>query len=153
MRVREATAEDWPRVRELLIELGRPEVRADDDEHRERFAAYLAREDATAFVAEDDGGVVGFIDLEFRQRLHFSSPQAWVPDLIVSEASRSRGAGAALLARADACARERGCWGITLESASWRTRAHAFYQREGLAHLGASFAKTYDGTTWPPPPR
>jgi len=40
--------------------------------------------------------VVGFIDLEFRQRLNFSTPQAWVPDLVVTETSRSRGAGKAL---------------------------------------------------------
>jgi GNAT superfamily N-acetyltransferase len=60
-------------------------------------------------------------------RLNFTTPQAWIPDLIVSEARRSRGAGAALLARCEELARGRNCWSLSLESANWRDRAHAFY--------------------------
>jgi GNAT superfamily N-acetyltransferase len=142
--VRTAEAEDWPAVSALLAELGRPDVRdsSQEPEHRERFLGYLARPDAVALVAEAAGSVVGFVDLEFRQRLDYLSPQAWIPDLIVTESARSLGVGAALLRRAEETARERGCWGITLESAHWRTRAHAFYLREGWQDLGRSFSKS-----------
>src|SRR5438105_82367 len=100
--VREANATDWPAVASLLAELGRPDVRGLDDEdwHGGRFGDYLARPDTVALVAELDGEVVGFCDLEFRQRLNFRTPQAWIPDLIVSESARSKGAGAALIGRA-----------------------------------------------------
>ena len=56
MHVREATSEDWEEVKELLAELGRPDVRDDPDEpqHRERFEQYLTRDDALALVAEHE---------------------------------------------------------------------------------------------------
>jgi GNAT superfamily N-acetyltransferase len=155
VEVREANAADWPAVSALLAELGRPDVRglADEDFHRGRYEDYLARSDTLALVAVEDGEVVGFIDLEFRQRLNFREEQAWVPDLIVAEGSRSRGAGKALLDEALERSRERGCWSLTLESASWRTRAHAFYEREELQGSAASFTKLLVDMDWPPPPR
>lgn len=155
MEVREARASDWPAVSSLLAELGRPDVRGreDEDEHRRAFERYLARPDATAFVALDGDEVVGFIDLEFRQRLNFSTPQAWVPDLVVTEESRSRGAGKALLAAAMERAQEEDCWSLELESAVWRERAHAFYRREGMTHSAHAFMSVFGDITWPPAPR
>jgi GNAT superfamily N-acetyltransferase len=155
--VRQATPEDWPAVEALLAELGRPDVRGTGDEGAAHalFLSYLQRDDAVALVAEADGRVVGFVDLEFRPRLNFTTPQAWIPDLIVSEAERSRGAGAALLARCEELARERDCWSLSLESANWRDRAHAFYLREGLTDGAKSFSKLLgeSSVNWPPAPR
>jgi GNAT superfamily N-acetyltransferase len=155
MEVRDATAADWPAVSALLADLGRPDVRGLEDEgfHRSRYEDYLARPDTVALVAVEDGEVIGLIDVEFRQRLNFREEQAWVPDLIVAEASRSRGAGKALLDEALERSRARGCWGLTLESASWRTRAHAFYEREGLPAGALSFTKILVDMDWPPKPR
>lgn len=155
MEIREARADDWPAVARLLAELGRPEVLGQPDEatHRQRYESYLARENTVALVADLDGQVVGFLDMEFRERLNFARPQAWIPDLVVSEASRSRGVGSALLARAEELARERDCFAVSLESASWRTRSHAFYQREGFPQTAKSFSKNLTGELWPPAPR
>ena len=110
MEVREGRPSDWPAVSALLAELGRPDVRgaADKDFHRGRFEDYLGRPDTVALVAVDGGEVVGFIDLDFRQRLNFREEQASVPDLVVAEGSRSRGAGKALLSEAMERSRERG---------------------------------------------
>jgi len=153
--VREARTEDWEKVAALLADLGRPQALGTGDEPvlRQVFDRYLSRPDVVALVAEVDGAVVGFVDLEFRTRLNFEEPQAWIPDLVVAEAERSRGAGHDLLARAEELARERGCWGMTLESATWRTRAHAFYLREGWKDSGRSFTKALGDTPWPPAPR
>jgi GNAT superfamily N-acetyltransferase len=155
VEVREALASDWPAVSSLLAELGRPDVRGadDEDEHRQAYERYLERPDATAFVAVDGGEVIGFIDLEFRQRLNFSTPQAWVADLVVTEGARSHGAGKALLARAMERAKEEDCWSFELESAVWRTRAHAFYEREGMTHSAHAFMTVFGDLTWPPAPR
>jgi GNAT superfamily N-acetyltransferase len=142
VRVREATPKDWPAVAALLSELGRPDVRGDgEDPYRELFADYLRRPDAVALVVEDDGAVVGFVNVEFRSRLNRGTPEAWIPELIVAEGHRSRGAGAALLSRVEDLAAERGCWALSLESANWRTDAHRFYAREGWKDLAAAFHK------------
>lgn len=125
---------------------------AEEGRHRDAFDAYLVRPDAVALVAEVDGVVVGFCDLEFRRRLAFLAEQAWVPDLIVSEDHRSRGVGRALLERAEQLARDRGCFALSLESATWRTRAHAFYERAGLPATGMAFTRTLGDLEWPPPP-
>jgi GNAT superfamily N-acetyltransferase len=156
MDVREALAEDWPAVAALLAELGRPSVLGTPEEEaaRQGFLDYLARDDTVALIATDGDRAVGFCDVEFRPRLNFATPQAWVPDLIVTEAARSRGAGAALLKRAEELARERDCWSISLESANWRTRAHAFYEREGWTDSAHAFVKILAGEVdWPPSPR
>ncbi len=139
----------------LLAELGRPDVRATDDEGpaRSAFEAYLKRPDTEAFVAELDGRVVGFVNVEFRERLNFFTPEAWIPELIVGEAARGKGVGAALLERCETAARERECWAIALESANWRERAHAFYLREGFEDLAHAFVKVLASVDWPPKPR
>lgn len=139
----------------LLAELGRPEVLGTEEESASRtaFERYLDQVDTRCFVAEDDDGtVVGFVDMEIRARLNFSQPEAWVPDLIVTETARSRGAGAALLRRCEEVAREAECFSIRLESATWRERAHAFYEREGWARAAHSFTKALSDVPWPPPP-
>ena len=153
--IREATPDDWPAVAGLLAELGRPDVRGGGEEEAgaEVFRSYLRRPDAVALVAEEDGHVVGFLNMEYRVRLNFTSLQAWIPDLVVSEESRSLGIGRALLQRAEQMAEERGCWGMTLESATWRERAHAFYVREGWLDTGKAFTKVFGDVTWPPAPR
>ena len=155
MEVREARPDDWLAVAALLAELGRPDVLAEaaTDRHQEAYEEYLERPDTVALVAEDEGGVIGFVDMEYRPRLNFSSPQAWIPDLIVTERARSLGAGKALLAACEERARTRGCFALSLESANWRERAHAFYAREGMEHVSASFAKVLQEGEWPPAPR
>lgn len=155
MEVREARPDDWLAVAALLAELGRPDVLAEEDvdSHRAAYEEYLERPDTVALVAEDEGRIVGFVDMDYRQRLNFSSPQAWIPDLIVTESARSSGVGKALLAACEERARTRGCWSLALESANWRERAHAFYKREGMEHVSAAFAKLFQEGAWPPPPR
>ena len=136
----------------LLAQLGRPDVRGsvDEDLGRQTFESYLERPHTMAFVAEMDGRVVGFVNLEFRMRLNFTTPQAWIPDLIVAEHARGEGIGSALLAKCEGEARELGCWSLALESATWRERAHSFYEREGLRYTGKAFSKTLTDIEWPP---
>lgn len=139
--VRRAEPRDFEDVTRLLTELGRPAVGADEREAaREIYERHVAREDAASLVAELNDEVVGFCSLEFRDRLNRTTPQAWVPDLVVTERHRSSGVGRALLAEAFEEAERRGCWSLTLESAFFRTRAHAFYEREGMQREGFFFS-------------
>lgn len=127
-------------------------ARPDEHEHQHRYLAYLDRNDAVALVAEVSGCVVGFVNMEFRMRLHFRSEQAWIPDLVVAPGYRGAGIGAALLAEAERLAWERGCWGMALDSAHWRIDAHRFYTTQGWADTGRSLTKSLSDQPWPPPP-
>src|SRR4051794_90970 len=117
MEVRSVQSGDHAAVCGLLAELGRPAVTPDSEAAvREVFDADLADDNADHLVATDDGTVVGFCSLHYRRRLNQTTPEAWVPDLIVAESTRSTGIGAALLGEAVRRARERGCHQLALES-------------------------------------
>jgi GNAT superfamily N-acetyltransferase len=142
--VRSLEPADFDAVAALLAELGRPQVTAETARPaREVFDHQVADDRFDHLVAVGDAGrIVGFCSLEYRPRLNHTTLQAWVPDLIVSEDERSSGFGAALLAEAEQRAQERGCHDIVLESAHFRTRAHAFYGREGWTDAGKAFGKS-----------
>ena len=58
--------------------------------------------------------------------------QMYVDDLIIDEAVRSTGVGAALLRSLQETARTLGCTMFELDSGTQRRRAHAFYFRERM---------------------
>jgi GNAT superfamily N-acetyltransferase len=138
--VRPAAAADFARVAALLAELGRPALTpATLDGARAVYERYVARADTAPLVAVVDDEVIGFLSLEFRDRLNHTTPQAWIPDLIVTEGCRGLGAGRALLERAFDLARERRCWSVTLESGYQRTVAHQLYRAAGMVDGGYYF--------------
>jgi GNAT superfamily N-acetyltransferase len=150
--VREARPQDFEAVTALLEELGRPKALGTPDEPavRDRFSQWLEAPDRFVFVAEEDGEVIGTIDLALIGRPNFVQPHAWVPDLIVREGARSRGVGAALLSKASDVAKELGAFSVALESAHWRTRAHDFYVRQGMTDAARHFIKVFADVPWPP---
>ena len=142
--VRPAAAKDFEVVTELLAELGRPHVPDDSvDVARWVYERHLKKPECGSLVAEHDGNVVGFLSLEFRERLNRARPQAWIPDLIVTESARGTGIGKALLVRALADARDRGCWSVTLESGRSRHVAHELYRSLGMVDEGDYFILYY----------
>jgi GNAT superfamily N-acetyltransferase len=151
--VREARPEDFEAVTALLEELGRPKGLGTPDEPvvRDRFREWLEAADRFVFVAEEDGAVIGMIDMALIAWPNFVQPYAWVPDLIVTDGARGRGIGAALLARVEEAAREVGAFALGLESAHWRTRAHDFYLRQGMTDAARHFLRVLADIPWPPP--
>ncbi|QIA26724.1 GNAT family N-acetyltransferase [Thermaerobacter sp. PB12/4term] len=138
--VRPAEPRDFEAVTRLLEELGRPAVPPEAEAAaREVYLRHLHRPDTASLVAELDGRVVGFMSLEFRDRLNQLRPQAWIPDLIVTESARGLGIGKALLQRGMELARERNCWSITLESGHHRKVAHQLYRAVGMRDEGLFF--------------
>jgi GNAT superfamily N-acetyltransferase len=143
MKVRSAEPRDFDAVTALLELLGRKQVTdATRDRCREIYAAQISDPTADHLVAEnDDGEIVGFCSMHFRNRLNHPTPQAWVPDLIVDDSVRGTGLGKALLEHAEGRAIERDCWEITLESAHHRREAHRFYAGFGMRDAGLFFRK------------
>lgn len=138
--VRAIMSSDFEAVTTLLAELGRPAMTQETQRQlRDVFHAHVAREDTHSLVAEHQGQIVGFMSLEFRARLNHPRPEAWIPDLIVTEQARGLKAGKALLQKGVALARERGCHRITLESGYARTVAHQFYEMQGMTNAGYYF--------------
>ncbi len=138
--VRRITDGDFVAVSSLLAQLGRPAVTAGTEAAtREVFGRIVADADAYPMLAEVDGVPVGFCSLHFRERFNHPTREAWVPDLIVSEATRGTGAGKALLQAAIAEARQRGCHNLTLESGYIRQVAHRFYAMQGMTDAGKFF--------------
>ena len=96
--IRLAELRDFLAVSPLLPELGRGELNsASEPIFRERYARHIGRADTASLVAEEDGQVVGVLSMEFRERLNRPNREAWIPDLTVTERSRGRGLGRALL--------------------------------------------------------
>lgn len=142
--IRPARAGDFAAVAALLAELGRPALSAGSAAAaRGVYERHLARPDTASLVAVVEGAVVGFMSLEFRERLNRTRPQAWIPDLIVSAAHRGRGAGQTLLLRGIALAEGRGCWSVTLESGRSRHAAHRRYRAVGMVAEGEYFIRYF----------
>lgn len=140
LTIRPAAVHDLEAVAALLTELGRPTLTAETrNGARAVYERHVGRTDTHSLVVDVNGEIVGFVSLEFRERLNWTTPQAWIPDLIVTEAAHGTGAGGALLRAAFAIARERGCHEVTLESGYARTVAHQVYERVGMKNLGYYF--------------
>jgi GNAT superfamily N-acetyltransferase len=140
-QVRPASAGDFEAVTALLEELGRPVV-SNRDSGRAVYERQLADSSAPHLVAEDSAGrVIGFCSVHLRSRLNHLTPEAWVPDLIVTESARRQGVATALLGEAERIAREHGCHALALESAHFRKPAHAAYTAFGMDQPGLTFVK------------
>lgn len=131
---------DFDAVTRLLAELGRP---APAEERlpalRRTYAEHVGRATTGSRLALLDGVPVGFVSLELRQPFFTTAPQAWIPDLIVTEAARGRDIGAALLDGAFAEAARRGAYAVALESGHQRATAHRLYAAAGMADVGSFF--------------
>jgi GNAT superfamily N-acetyltransferase len=141
--IRAASRADFEAVAKLLEELGRPHV--DDATRADCLAVFeeqVVDPNAHHIVAEDDDGrVVAFCSLHFRERLNSATDEAWVPDLIVTESARMRGIARAILEEVERRARARGCHAMQLESGYHRAEAHHMYRRFNMRDTGKSFYK------------
>jgi ribosomal protein S18 acetylase RimI-like enzyme len=131
---------DFDATTGLLAELGRP---APSEERlpalRRTYARHVASPDTGSLLALLDGQAVGFISLEFRHPFFTTAPQAWIPDLVVTEAARGREIGAALLDAAFAEALRRDSYAAALESGHQRQVAHRLYAAAGMADVGSFY--------------
>ena len=140
LTIRRAAPGDFAACAHLLAELGRPAPTPDTEAAmRAVYERHIAQENTASLVAETDGAIIGFLSLVFRDQLNRIQPQAWIPDLIVTESGRGIGAGRALLLRAFELAKERDCWSVTLESGYQRTVAHQLYKSAGMTEAGFYF--------------
>ena len=105
----------------------------------QRLADAIEAADAEVLVAESDGAIAGICTVyDDFESVRFGR-RAWVEDLAVDADQRSRGIGKALLDAAKDWGRERGATHLELDSATARTDAHRFYEREQPSWSSVSF--------------
>ncbi|HWI87148.1 MAG TPA: GNAT family N-acetyltransferase [Sphingomonas sp.] len=111
------------------------------------YRAHMARmfgEGAGLVQLVDDGAVRA---LAVWRNFHttYCGHRLEIDDLVTDETQRSKGYGKTLLAFVEAKARAMGCDSLTLNSGTYRARAHRFYFREGLHISSFHFSKDLRG--------
>lgn len=136
---RSGHADDIPTLLGLYAQLGYPDLAADEL----RVRLERLRPHGDVLIAEAHDAVVGALVVMTRESF-LGGYRAEIESFVVDQAHRGRGVGAALLARAESWARERGCTEVRLHSNVMREHAHRFYLREGyrLLKSQALFQKT-----------
>ena len=130
------TEGDADAVAALSTQLGYP---SSAEQTLRRFRGIGEAPDARVWVAESaEGGILGWIHL-FGNRLLESDPDAEIGGLVVHESARGRGVGRALVAAAEAWAKERGYTVVSVRSNVIRKDAHEFYKGLGYEPTKSQF--------------
>jgi GNAT superfamily N-acetyltransferase len=151
LAVRAATQADLPRLLELLDQMDdsmypRREG-ADEATRLSVFQEIAADPRQHLLVAETEGRIVGTVHLIVIP--HFSrscKPSGLLESMVVDEAYRRKGVGAALLREVQRLAHEADCYKLALSSNLARRGAHRFYSRLGWkrTHYGFSLEPSRD---------
>lgn len=132
VRVRQATTADVGDVAPLFALYREFYGKSYDEVAAAAFLdARLTRGESVVLVAVDDTRPVGFTQL-YPSFSSVSAAPAWtLNDLYVVEAARGGGAGTALMAHAEALARQAGAVYLSLETARSNHAAQRLYERQG----------------------
>ena len=152
LTVRVAAQADLPRILELLDQIDESMYPQRDDAGQATrlsvFREIAADPRQHLLVAEVDGSIVGTVHLIVIH--HFSrscKPSGLLESMVVDEAYRRKGVGAALLREAQRLALGTGCYKLALSSNLARRGAHRFYSRLGWTrtHYGFSLEPPKSG--------
>lgn len=135
---RTATANDLPTIIAMIADDQLGQAREDaglplDQRYLDAFAAIERDSNQTLVVAEQDGTVVGCMQITFIPGL--SRRGAWrgqIESVRVVRSKRGGGIGTAIFEWAIAECRRRGCNLVQLYTDKSRTDAHRFYERLGF---------------------
>ena len=101
--------------------------------------SFIAQERGCAILAEDATGPLGLVTASFNLALRYDGEYAQVEELVVLEAARGKGVGAALMTAIIEAARQRGCVEIGLYAVP---RNQAFYEKMGFTYAGPDMRMT-----------
>ena len=152
LHFRTATLSDLPAIIALLAddELGRQrEVIADpvDNRYLAAFGAIAADTNQRLVVAEQDGQVVGTMQLSFVPGLsHTGAWRGQIESVRIAAGLRGQGAGQQMFAWALEQFRAKGCTMVQLTTNAARTDAQRFYQRLGFEASYVGFKISWQGT-------
>jgi GNAT superfamily N-acetyltransferase len=131
MTIRPARISDAATIAGLATQLGYP---SRPEEAEARLRDVMSRPENAILVADWEGTVAGWIHVAGSHHVE-TAPFAEILALVVDEARRSGGIGAALVEAAAEWAGQQGFATVRVRSNVIRERAHAFYERLGFARL------------------
>lgn len=143
---RELRENDFAAASRLVAEMGAHRSPLPDrmDAVERAYREIVRRPSDASLIAERDGAAIGICTLEVRSALRLNDPEAWIPELVVSEPFRGHGIGRALLDGALHTARQRGATRAVLESGRQRATAQALYRSLGFVAAGSVFTLLRD---------
>jgi len=98
-------------------------------------------------LAEENGEVLGVLNLRMEKQLHHAAAVAEIMEFSVAPSCRGRGLGDAMFHEACRLAREAGCVQIEVACNQLRTRTHRFYlAREGMHNFHYKFSMPLIGS-------
>lgn len=141
--IADCTESDFDGVFPLLQQLW-PAKALNPEKLRHLFRDAILSESRALLCARLGGRMVGFGSVTFKAHLWYGGLIAWVDELVVDHECRNRGIGRKLLDRLAALALDKGCRAMELDSAFYRTEAHAFYEKLGFEKRAFLFTKTFE---------
>ena len=135
--IRPAEASDCGPLAALIGQLG---YQATAEQVAQR-GALMAAEGRHVLVAELDGAVAGCLTTSVMRVLHRPAPVGRISMMVVDEALRGRGIGAALVRAAEEALAAQGCYMVEVTSNVRRADAHRFYERLGYERTSVRLAK------------
>ena len=130
--VRLAAVTDAPVIADLLTQLGYTQ---DGDGLEPRLRGWIEDPSSAAMVWDDSGPVAGVIAVHVCPFFERDGSWGRIAALVVSERTRARGVGAALVAAAEQFAIENECRRMEVTSSRQRADAHAFYRKRGYVDV------------------
>lgn len=124
--------------REQFIEMAKliPDFIKAGDQSTEFLEKTIYEDESDILVYEDNGNIIGFILLQAKTRPDFSfmlpGKYCYIMDIIVTENSRGKGYGTALMNSAKSWAKERGCIFINLDVLVNNPDAIRLYEKLGF---------------------
>lgn len=96
------------------------------------FRAAVTDPRTRALVALAGDTVIGYAEVQRRTLPVVGRTEGWLAALVVHPSRRGEGVGARLLEAAQQAAQDLGGQTMTVDTSSWRTDAHRFYERAGF---------------------
>lgn len=138
MTIRQANLSDAEAVRQLLAQLGYPDLSEKDVIEKIKSHRHPGYQ---ILVAEIGEKVVGFIALHWFDLVHWKEKLGRITSFCVDEGVRSQGVGRKLLDASEKFLLSNGCVKIEVTSNVRRTRAHEFYLKLGYVEDSKRFVK------------
>ncbi|WP_411682718.1 GNAT family N-acetyltransferase [Clostridium thailandense] len=100
-------------------------------------------------VCEQDGMVIGALNMRFEEQLHHADRIAEILEFAVATACRNMGIGKEMFSQNCQIAKDKGCLQIEVDCNQLRKDTHRFYMREGMHNFHFKFSKQLTGDNVP----
>ncbi len=136
--IRESNADDCKAVYALICSM--EEKQLPPTEFEKIYNAQQKDDSCLCLVCEQEGKAVGCLNLRMEYQLHHAAKIAEIMELSVDAHARCQGIGQKLYAYACRKAKESGCIQIEVCCNRLRTRAHKFYETQGMHNFHYKFS-------------